>query len=143
MEGLAPLHRLCLQVQNSIECGEPIVLSLKKAIPLVDQLTREQLVRVIFSYENEGRPTVSLDKSSSQLRRALFATICQGLCGEPILNRLQALEREIKSVSEDEIERFIAGLPLRALLPVLLLQFPAFLILLFGPLLQSLKEGLL
>jgi hypothetical protein len=55
----------------------------------------------------------------------------------PILAHLIELENEVVRSCESELEEQIQKLPIKLMLPVLFLMFPAYLILLLGPILLS------
>jgi hypothetical protein len=97
------------------------------------------MLRHFEQYGNLRDFTVS---SSSPYRRELISLVGLGLSGAPVVAKLRELEVEIRWACQDELDLFIARLPLRALLPVLLIQFPAFLILLFGPILSEFTRSL-
>lgn len=142
MEGLAPTLQLCLEVRLAIECGEPIMSALKSILPSLDKELSSQLLKMILDYEQTGQVDVRCVQNYGTYRGALLLILAQGLNGEPILSRLAEIEPEIRMICSEEIEKYIAALPLRAMLPVLLIQFPAFLILLLGPILNVLTKGL-
>lgn len=62
--------------------------------------------------------------------------------GQPILEALQALEHETTQAAQAELDDHISSLPFRVMIPLLLFMFPAYLIVLVGPLLRELSEGL-
>jgi hypothetical protein len=66
--------------------------------------------------------------------------ISRGLRGEPILTALKEYQLELIAQIDFEIDRQSALLPIKALVPLLLFQFPALLILAFGPLLERLNK---
>lgn len=74
-------------------------------------------------------------------RRAIFEVLLMGLNGRTIYPMLKSLEEEVVIACEQEIHSQAAKLPFLLLLPLLLLQTPAFLLLLFGPILQQLQEA--
>ena len=75
-------------------------------------------------------------------RRALLLLLEQGLQGQSILDKLIDLEREIEVACEIEVKEDLEILPLKLLFPLLVLQFPAFLLLLVGPLTQKFLNAL-
>ena len=79
---------------------------------------------------------------SSHYQRAFVDLIQRGCAGQPTLDHLSALEDEIEKAAQAELELHIATLPFKVLIPLLLFQFPAFLILLLGPLLRELAHQL-
>lgn len=78
--------------------------------------------------------TLSFD---SIYRRQCLLILEHGLRGDPIRQNLEIFVFELKQACEIELEVYLARLPFRLMLPVLLLQFPAFLILLFQPILSQ------
>lgn len=67
--------------------------------------------------------------------------IRRGRAGQPVLDALKGLEGEIEIKARAELETHLASLPFKVLIPLLLFQFPAYLILLLGPLLRELQNG--
>jgi len=142
MEGLAPSLLLCLELRMALERGDAPVVALRKMQPLLPLDLRFEVLQLLRHFEQHGHLEqfhIQLRASTkSSYRRELFQLVGQGLIGAPISAKLKELEAEIKTACEDEVEVFVAKLPLLAMLPVLLVQFPAFLLLLFGPILQEL-----
>lgn len=85
---------------------------------------------------------LGVSKFGSPYQTALWELIVRGTRGEPVLEALTALEEEVELAASEEIERHLAMLPFRALIPLLGLQFPAHLVLLLGPLLRQMHSGL-
>ena len=75
-------------------------------------------------------------------RRTLWDLIERGLAGEPILNALAALEDEVDRAARAELDLHLAALPFKLLIPLLMFQFPAYLLLLLGPALNELTRSL-
>ncbi len=100
------------------------------------------LRKFLFAWDQgqDWRSTVIAIKSPH--RRALLDLLAMALAGQPILQNLEELKREICEAVDIEIKNHIELLPVKMLIPLLFFQFPAFLILLFGPLLRSLLEEL-
>jgi len=139
MESLAPPLEVLLQLRLNMENGASFRESLRRLLR-----ERQQDDFVVFLAEwvvrkSHARPTKTMiSRLGSSHRRALVDLFERGWDGEPILEPLQELESEIRDASMLELDQFIAALPFRAMLPVLLLQFPAYLLLLLGPLLLDL-----
>ncbi|MBX3020585.1 MAG: hypothetical protein KF799_02820 [Bdellovibrionales bacterium] len=74
-------------------------------------------------------------------RRALWELVERGCGGQPVLESLTALEEEIESAAQAELDRHLSTLPFKVMLPLLFLQFPAHLILLLGPMLRELTAS--
>ena len=74
--------------------------------------------------------------------RALWDLVDRGLAGEPISSALLALHDEVARAARAELELHVATLPFKMLIPLLLFQFPAHLLLLLGPMLRDLTRSL-
>ncbi len=88
----------------------------------------------------KGRPREVFLESHRQ--QAFWNLIVRANKGEPVLEALRHLEEEIEHAAQSELEEHIALLPFKMMLPLLLLMFPAYLIVLIGPLLRELNKGL-
>ena len=91
---------------------------------------------------DQRQETGKILSSLSPCRRTLLILLEKGLNGMPILSHLEDLEAEIIHSCEAEIEEHIQKLPLLLMIPIFFFLFPAYLILLFGPLLQSIVSQL-
>jgi len=76
----------------------------------------------------------------SYREQALWELIERGHGGEPVLEPLTLLEEDIERAAQFDLDAHVAALPFKALVPLLLFQFPAFVILLVGPLLRELSR---
>ncbi len=73
-------------------------------------------------------------------QEALIDLILRGACCQPTTEALAALCLEMETAAAAELEEHIGKLPFKLLIPLLLFYFPAFLILLLGPLLRELQQ---
>lgn len=139
MENLAPPLEFVLHLRFSLEKGESLKTALKEYVernqphcPWVQALNRWMI------YKEIGKSTQELILGlRSPHRKAVLEVLEAGFRGEPIYPIICQLEEELIEVSQSELEKFIAVLPFKALIPLLLFQFPAFLLLLLGPLLLN------
>lgn len=142
MEGLAPPHKCLLSIKHQMEGGA----SLSSAIQLYLGVARDdfatEVARWFMLWEQGRDPQVVLSNQKSAHRRALLEIMTGGLNGYPIHQRLVELEEDISRASRLELDRVLADLPFRTMLPLLLLQFPALLLLLLGPILSALFRSL-
>jgi hypothetical protein len=143
VEGIAPTLQLCLEVRLALECGRSTSEALRTISPGLDFEIRQEVTQLLLNMARGDQQVVQKIKMKSPYRQSLFVVLYSGLIGEPIVARLKELEQEIQSACEEEIELFISKLPMRILLPMLLIQFPAFLLLMFGPLLDEFIKGVL
>jgi len=80
---------------------------------------------------------------ATEYQKILWELICRGAQGEPIEAALFGLEQEITHAAQFELDEHVSALPLKVLVPLLLLQFPAYLVLLLGPLLRDLQRQMM
>jgi hypothetical protein len=141
MEGLADTHKLVIAVIQGAERGSSIPTIIKEVSKDLNTQTMKELMLLLAEYEKNGSYAKFRQKTLSVHRDILYQTILSALRGEPVHKKLIELEKEISAACDENIEQFIASLPVKSMLPVLLFQFPAFLLLVLGPLLaQFLKE---
>lgn len=137
MEGLAPPLELLFCVKYSIEQGR----SVKAGVLVYTQKANDEfasfVTRWLSCLYQGGDPVEVTSEIRSLHRRVLLQLLERGLRGESIYGPLCLLEEELVEACHEEIAQKVAKLPFYLMIPLLLFQFPAFLILLFGPLLQN------
>lgn len=142
MVHIAPPLQLISAVKRAIEAGQS-ARSGVLAYVYLDQSSFSKDVSKWLAHLDQGVSTTRLlQKQSSQYRKSLLALLERGIRGESIYTFLCQLEQETIEACQDEINRKLSKLPFILLGPLLLLQFPAFLLLLFGPLLDNFFHSL-
>lgn len=144
MEGLAPPLKCLIHIQASLQNGEAVRSSLARYLAKLEAADPfgHVLRRFLFAWEQGHDWRLLLRSVSSSHRRALIEVLASGLSGQSISSSLQGLREEMTGACELEIKDHLEMLPLKMLAPLLLFQFPAFLLLLFGPLLRHLIQEL-
>lgn len=144
MEGLAPPLRCLIQIQASIANGEGVRSAMARYLAAIDvsDSFSHAVRKFLFAWEQGHEWRSVLRSIQSPHRRALLEILACGLAGQSISPHLESLKTEIISACDLEIKDHLEMLPLKMLAPLLLFQFPAFLLLLFGPLLRHLVEEL-
>ena len=137
MEGLAPPLELLISVKSAIECGESVRVGILKYVSNNKSEFAQTVGRWLFALDQNGKHQELIKSIKSSYRQAVLRVLEQGLRGQSIMPILTELEKEINEACNREIEQFIALLPLKLLIPLLLFQFPAYLLLLLGPLLKN------
>lgn len=141
MEDLASSLNFVLEIRLKIESGNSLRNAIKEYLACSSRCPFHKEVTTWFvSLERGASSTEAMSEVKNPYRRVLFSTLSQGLKGEPVTQRLDELEKEMINVAHDDIERHLQRLPIIALMPLLLLQFPAFMMLLLGPLLMTFLE---
>jgi hypothetical protein len=142
MDHIAPPLQLVANIKRSVEVGSSIRSGILAFIQSENSNFAKDVSKWI-SLNDQGLDTaIILQKQRSQYRRSLLELLERGLRGESIYVYLCQLEQEIIDACQDEISRKLSKLPFLLLGPLLLMQFPAFLLLLFGPLLENFFHSL-
>jgi hypothetical protein len=140
MENLAPPLILLLYIRAAIENGESVRTGLAQYLQTGCDEYCQNVGSWFVKYEN--RENVEPFIGSNPYRSAVVRLIERGLRGESIHESLCELETELTQVCQLEVERHIQLLPMRLLIPLMFLQFPAYLVLVLGPLLQTFMESI-
>jgi hypothetical protein len=144
MEGLAPPLKCLIQIQSSIANGESVRTAIARYLQIIsvhDPFSLD-VRQFLFAWEQGQDWRAMLRNVESPHRRALIEVLACGLSGQSISAHLESLRTEITAACDLEIKEHLEMLPLKMLAPLLLFQFPAFLLLLFGPLLRHLVKEL-
>jgi hypothetical protein len=140
MEGLAPTLQCLIEIQSALQNGESLRAGLNRYTQVQTQpqayAFAQSLKHFLFAWDQGQDWRAHIIKAPTPHRRALMEIIAFGLNGQAILPQLAELQSEVELACELDIKRFLDLLPLQMLIPLLFFQFPAFLILLFGPLLS-------
>jgi hypothetical protein len=147
VDGLAPTLKCLIEIQSAIQNGETVRSGLTRYLEWTqsrrDQDPFSSDVRTFLFAWDQGQDWKQvIGQSQTAHRRALLELVAVGLGGQPIQAHLEELRSEIVEACDSDIRRQLELLPVLMLAPLLLLQFPAFLLLLFGPLLNRLIEEL-
>jgi len=141
VENLAPPYQFVLFLIQELESGRAPRLAVKSYIPqsageFADQLLAWQVL------VEQGKAALFQQRKEEMnaFRRAIFDLLDFSLQGVSILEPLYQLEKELRDVSEQRLEEHLGKLPFKLMIPLLLCQFPAMLILILGPLLIHLMR---
>jgi hypothetical protein len=139
MENLAPPLRCLMVIRTNVENGDSVLMGVRKYLSVVNDDFSLVVARWLFEFEqgmNSPLPAMTTQ------RRVLLDVLRAGLQGQPIHLRLQQLEEDFIRACNDQISLELDSLPLKLLIPLLLFQFPAYLLLLFGPILNQFTRSL-
>jgi hypothetical protein len=138
MENISPQLRLILTVkfglQNGMSVRQSIIFFLQQ--PSIGPF---QTVLEAWFYAIEAHQTQFQPKKIDLLTETLLQTLEKGLKNQPIFEMLHQLEEEVLLRDEIYLQRQIAILPMKSLIPLLLLQVPALMIMIFVPMLRMLR----
>jgi hypothetical protein len=132
----------CLIVIREVRWHMENNVSVRESIKLLTQSHHGELIDELRSWflrqQNGIKPTSAQKKLKSPFQNALISLLERGLLGQPILESLKILEDEVHRAAVVELDYHIGRLPFLSMIPLFLFQFPAYLILLLGPLMSSL-----
>lgn len=100
-----------------------------------DAFSRELRRRWILKQQGTASPPLRLP-----LQHTFWELVERGCAGQPSLEALNALEVETEKAAQAELDAHIGALPFKVLLPLLFFQFPAYLMLLLGPIVRELND---
>jgi hypothetical protein len=145
MEGLAPPLKCLIEIQSTMSNGESVrqglMQYLQSASPKDGFATEVRTFLHLWEQGRDWRARIA-SHVASPYRRALLELIASALAGQSILPQLADLKVDMTEACEQDIRHHLELLPLKMLIPLLIFQFPAFLLLLFGPLLRNLIQEL-
>jgi len=131
MENLAPSLQFILSIRYSVESGRSLNQALKNYLLISKDELSDFLTKWSAHFERGQRldPSTEL-KSPTQI--VLVHLLERGLSGQSIHSRLLELENEVVEKCRLELVGFTHRLSFRLLIPLLLFQFPALLLLFLG-----------
>lgn len=140
MENLAPPMSCIICVEKAFLEGKTLKSGLKNYIEHANDDFTYEIQDVLKCFMiGESRYN---HNSNSIYRTAIKELIWSGLHGNSIGKELDALKEEIELACKVELDSFIESIPFRSMIPLLLFQFPAFLLILMGPLITKISESL-
>lgn len=143
MENINPTLKCIWFFQYSLSTGVSIRESMKRYVQLYPSCKLSAKLRqFIFLFDNHQDWRLAISYRSSIYQVQFFELLMAGLKGQSILQQLKELQAEVKVASELELQKHLQILPFKMMAPMLMMQFPAFLIIFFGPLIQSLLKGM-
>ena len=141
MVSLAPPLQAALEIRLHIENGGSVSRAVKSyAQSRPEDSFAKELGLWLFAEETGA--VFNMQTLKSPFRKYLIEILKRGLRGEPILEALGEYERDLVEICKEDLEKHLQKLPFISLIPLLLFEFPALLIILIGPLLLNLLSAL-
>ena len=138
---LAPPLKAVLEIRLLMENG----ISVPQAVRTYSQRNLDEPFAKelgLWLFAKETGKNYSGNIFNSFYRKRLLDLLSHGLKGEPILSAIHDLEEDLIFIANEDIEQQLQKLPFINLIPLLLLEFPAFFLLLVGPLILDLLSVL-
>lgn len=142
METLVPEVLLLAQVlRRNLETGRSTRKALEIYIDTYRSPWARQIQQFLFCWDEKKDLKEALLPKMTLHQRALLELCWMALRGGSIYERLLEVEKELHIACEEEILRKTSQLPFLLMIPLLFFQLPAFLLLLFGPILKTFMEA--
>lgn len=139
MEAVSPTLTLVLHLRESIESGQSLQAGLHQYIKSCDTSLGTHLRNWWIEKETGRAPDL---KEFNLYQKMTLNLIERSLRGEAVGAQLESLQTELLQACEMQVEEFVQTLPLRCLLPLMGLIFPAYLLILLGPLVENFLQTL-
>ena len=121
------------KIQAEIRNGKAISVILPELIMEKEDPFHKRMRVWWFQEQNGGARELSFP---TYYQKALVTLLRMSLNGAPVLDALAELEEEMSEELHRQITAHLESLPFKLLIPLMLFFFPAFVVLLFGPLLN-------
>lgn len=141
MEDLAPTYLFVLHLLDDLSTGVPARASVKKYVQKQKNDFATQLLSWLILSEQGKLAAFQPEKERlNMVRRHIFDLLGFTDRGISIVPALRELELELRQLSRHQLDEHLGKLPFKMMVPLLLFQFPALLLLILGPLLLHLLK---
>lgn len=137
--------KLLLEVRRALEKNVSIHIGIRNFLKKKDKSSFSKNFQRIYEKAQGNHINDSFNLEESDLKmlnpkqRSLVNLILRGVLGHPIYENLRQLEDEIILSCHDQIKKHVLNLPLKLQIPMLLLIFPAIMLLILVPALKMLN----
>ncbi len=141
MEDIAPPLKLLLHLIQDLKNGRSLRGSINNLNRNDESLFFSEIKDLMFRVDQGLEVDAMLSQQASAYRKALMELVIMGLAGHPILVALEDLKPGLEQACLDEIDDHIKKLPFKLLLPMMIFLIPAYLLLIFGPIVKLFIKG--
>jgi len=141
MESLMELLQIALKTRTALESGESLRSGLQKYIDRHPTPFNSRIQECIFIWDQTEQNRAH-DYFDRHLSKVFFEILLDGLKGHPVHERLVGFEEELIDQIENEIQKRLDALPYLLMIPLLLFMFPAYLLLILGPVLNQFLKNM-
>lgn len=135
MAHIVPSLAFLGSVKSGIEQGISVSESISRSLNGQDDEYHTQMT-LWWAFEKNALANNVVFKT--QYQKSLAEILHNGLLGAPIYEHLELLEKEMTEEFERQWRGYLESLPMKLSLPLLLFFFPAYVVLMFGPLIIKL-----
>ncbi len=139
MAHIVPSLSFLIEFKSLLEQGR----SVQDCLALLTENPKDEFRQKVFLWWSyEKIKTTNPVEFKTLYQKSLFEVLRQGLKGAPIYSHLILLQTEMTQEFDRQWKAYLESLPLRLSFPLLLFFFPAYVILLFGPLTTQFLKGI-
>lgn len=138
MELLAPSYNFLSELIMSIESGSSTKKFTMDFIKETNTGWTQILSTFVFKYMNNNFKFSMLKSVKNPFERSILHLVIKSFAGQPVLENLKSLEKEYFDAHKKQLEKHLMKLPYLSLIPLFVFLFPAYLLLMLGPILKSL-----
>ena len=138
MAHIVPSIEFVSGVKYGMQNGQSLTQSLERQLGRSKDRFHWEMARWFAAYKSGHRYHREFP---SIYQQSLVSILEEGLRGAPIVHALDELEAEMLFEFETQWKAYVERLPTILSIPLLLLFFPAYIVLLFGPLINSFLAG--
>lgn len=131
---MASSYHFSIFLLEELSAGQSARLAVQKYMKRADNAFVQRMYRW-FVLQQNGRALDFYTKEERMYpyQKSLFYLLDRSFQGQSIIHPLEELIKEGEILSRMQLDDHIAKMPYKLMIPLLLLQFPALLLLLLGP----------
>ncbi|MCB9072432.1 MAG: hypothetical protein H6623_02330 [Bdellovibrionaceae bacterium] len=137
MDNLAAPYVFVVELRQGLQAGRTLTATVRSFITARPQDSFCVLLCEWHMAQQQGKKISRNHKLLNVYRSSLLDLMDMSLQGIGIIEALQALEKEFERLCLYDLDRHNDKLPFKLMIPLLLLQFPAVLLLILGPLIKQ------
>ncbi|MEZ4873729.1 MAG: hypothetical protein R2827_16105 [Bdellovibrionales bacterium] len=141
MEDIAPPLSLVLHIIACMRNGESIRVAVERFQCTSDLDFQRQAQELVFRYDQGSPVEYIFENAQSPYRCTIFELIQMALSGQPTLAQFENLKVDIEMACDMELEQTLRVLPFKLMVPMMIFMVPAYLLALFGPILNLFLKG--
>lgn len=138
MAHLVPSIEFVGEVISEVEQGRSVLEALERS---THSPCNDFVFKVGLWLEYRKNSETNKVRFSSHYQQGLIEILEEGLRGAPVHEHLNVLHSEMSEEFERQWKSYLQNLPMKLSIPLLLFFFPAYVVLLFGPLVVQFLSG--
>ena len=142
MEVLSDSYYFLSDLVMSLESGTSSRNFTQNYLRDQDNSWTENLSKFYFRHTNGQEIDSEIHKLQIPYERAIINLLLRSFAGDPVVPELKTIEDQYYLAHKKVLDNQLIKLPYLSMIPLFIFLFPAYLVLLLGPILLSLLKGL-